>query len=353
MPPRLHRRGRIWYASYYVAGVRVRESTHCTDKRAAEAAARQLERDAADPARVSAQTTVEEACQCLLTDRRARGRSAATLRYYDQKVGHLARILGPSTLLIQITARTVDAYIRQRLDEEASRHTVAKELGALRSALKLARRRGDYHRDPAEVLPGGWSAEYRPRTRSLGRAELGKLLAELAPTRAAQVAFIVATGARWSEAVSARREDIDLRRRMVTLRGTKTELSARVVPILPHVLDLAQRAVGGAARQGPSYPHWQNVRRDIAAACVRAGIDRCSPNDLRRTASGWLVQRGAPSNLVGQFMGHADGRMVERVYGRLTPAQLGVALGTHVGHRVASGGVRSRRSQSRKAAKTA
>ena len=51
--------------------------------------------------------------------------------------------------------------------------------------------------------------------------------------------------------------------------------------------------------------------------CGRSGSSRCSPDDLRRTCATWLRQDGAPPDLIAPVMGHADTRMVERVYGRL------------------------------------
>ena len=60
---------------------------------------------------------------------------------------------------------------------------------------------------------------------------------------------------------------------------------------------------------------WGNVRRDLALACDKVGIEPCSPNDLRHTCATWLRQDGPP-DLIAPLMGHADTRMVERVYGR-------------------------------------
>ena len=67
---------------------------------------------------------------------------------------------------------------------------------------------------------------------------------------------------------------------------------------------------------------WQNVRRDLIAACVRAEIERCIPSDLRRTFASWQVEAGVPLYPIAQAMGHKDTRMLERVYSRQTPEQL-------------------------------
>ena len=72
-------------------------------------------------------------------------------------------------------------------------HTIAKELVALRAALKLAKRRGIWKGDPAEVLPVGFAPEYKPRNRFLTYDELEALLSELLEDAAARVAFTIAT----------------------------------------------------------------------------------------------------------------------------------------------------------------
>jgi hypothetical protein len=76
---------------------------------------------------------------------------------------------------------------------------------------------------------------------------------------------------------------------------------------------------------------WGNVRRDLAGACEEAQIDRCSPNDLRRTFASWQVEAGVPLFPVAQAMGHKDTRMLERVYGRQTPEQLAAIMARAMG----------------------
>jgi len=60
-------------------------------------------------------------------------------------------------------------------------------------------------------------------------------------------------------------------------------------------------------------PQGQTLER----ACARAGIPRCTPNDLRRTYSTWLRADGVPNELSAPTMGHKDTRMLDRVYARL------------------------------------
>jgi integrase len=320
----------LWCWYYTPAGKLVRRSTRCTTQAGAKAALAQFERAARDPSYAAAhKTTLGAALAELVRERRdVRGRAEGTVAMYVTKSGHLKRVLGADTPLGEVGARDVDRYVTTRLEEGASRSTISRELTTLRGALKLARRRREYHLEIDEVMPA-FSAEYVPRKRALSIEEVSRLLAELDPDKAARVAFLIATACRWGESDRARREDIGPN--TVVLRGTKTKLSARTVPVLPKklvpMIALLEHATKhGQGSGGRLFGRWTNVRRDIAAACDRAGIARCSPNDLRRTMARWLRAKGVAPQLIGAFLGHADGRMVERVYGRLEPAELLAAM---------------------------
>ncbi len=334
----LYKRGDTWHCSYYDAhGQRVRRSTQCTDRKAAEARARQWERDAADPEHAARRdATLDDALALLIRNRReqvrAGRRSTDTTVFYRKKAGHLVRIFemtaeGVRTPfpLMRLVPREVDRYVSQRRAEGASEGTIHKELVTLRAALKLARRAGIWSGDPAALIPVAFAPDYKPRSRFLTRPELVSLLAQLSPDRAASVAFMVATSSEWGATTRARRADIASDLSSVHVRGTKRSTRDRVVPIATseqfELLRYAlEHAEGG---DDMLFRPWNNnVVRDLHAACKRANIPRCSPNDLRRTFATWLRAAGAPTDLIAPVMGHADTRMVERVYGRLAPSDL-------------------------------
>jgi len=333
---RLFKRGRLWYGWFYEQGRRVVRTTKCRDRSAAELVARQWERDAADPDHAAARTaTLTGALQLLLArdeeEVRAGRRSPDTTAFHRSKAGHLVRVfeVGKDGAqvpfpLAALRANDVDRYISVRRGEQVADMTIAKELVVLRKSLRLAIRAGAWRGRVEEVIPVAFSPGYEPRKRALPAGELAKLLGELPPDRAARVAFIVATSACWRETELARREDVGEGLATVLLRGTKRKTRFRTVPIvspaqrslLAHALEHA----GGA--EGALFTAWRNVRRDLAEACERAGIERCSPNDLRRTFASWQVEAGVPLFPIAQAMGHKDTRMLERVYGRQTPEQL-------------------------------
>ncbi len=221
--------------------------------------------------------------------------------------------------LADVDAAACERFIESRLQEGAAQTTVKKELRALGATLRHARRSGLYERDPAAVIPE-LEETYRPRERALTPWELVGLVGALPPARAAHVVFIVCTGARWSESTRARLEDVA--GSMVMLRGTKTKRALRTVPVPPTMRGALGWALANAEGALVLHAPWGNVRRDLAVACAAIGIAPVTPNDLRRTFGTWLRMSGLTPDLIGIAMGHADGRMAERVYGRIGPADL-------------------------------
>lgn len=318
---RIYKRGKIYWCQFRGK----RRSLHVADRKAAELAARELERSYADPAYIPAhQTTLGRALVRFKERQVERGRAEGTVTMYAGHIGHLARVLGEHTPLTAIAANQVDHYISKRKREGAHASTVGKELSTLRGTLKLAARRGEYHRPLEQVMPDGYSNEYVPLDRHHTEEQIPKLLAELAPKRAAVCAYIVATAADLRCVEDAKPEDF--RPASILVRGTKNRHRWREVPILKPFAELV-----ALARAHVPFEPWGNIRRDIAAACRRANLPRVTPRDLRRSHSKILRARGVTPQLIGPMLGHVDGRMVERIYGRIPADALGALIGPTVG----------------------
>lgn len=321
---RLYKRGAVWW-SYWRGGERI--STGCHDKASAEAWCRDRERRTIDPDYAAAkETTLERGVKGFLAHCKRRGRADATLDFYTTKLGHVLRILGADTPLERLTSRALDDYLdaRRAEDEAITAHTLAKELGAIRAMLRVARHSGLYHRDPAQVLPVAFEPKYTPRTTALTSAELDRLLLALTPDKAAVVAFAVATGARCSEIFRAERGDYDRAAGLLLLRGTKTEGAWRQVAIVSLFSPLLERALRDApgGHGARLFPSWGNARRDILRACDRAQVPHVTWNDLRRTHGRWLRSRGVEPTLIGDQLRHTSSAMAEKVYAKLSPAEL-------------------------------
>lgn len=310
---RLYKRKGVYYADLRGLGLG-RVSTRCTDRRAAEREAARLQREHADPARVPGKETLGEAVDDFLAHG-CHDLSPETIKCYRAKGGQLLRIIGRNLRLSDISNDDVRAYIEQRKSEHVTACTILKELGVLRKALKEAHRRGRYH-GPIEALIPAVKNDHVPRDRWLEPAEYVKLRLALKPRRRLWLDVAVYTGGRYSEIDGIRWEsDVDLERGFIRLPGTKTARSRRWIPIAP---PLHEKLGEVPLKSGRVVERWGNAVRDLKQACVRVGIDPISTNDLRRTFSSWLLQKGASTKVVAELLGHTTTRMVDRVYGHLS-----------------------------------
>ena len=319
---RLYKRGPVWWARWTEDGVTKRRSTKCRDRLAAQLVVRKWERQRADPDHAAAnEATVASAATRFLKELARERVADGTVNMYRCKAGHVCRLLG-DVKLANLDHAAVMRFVDAREREGAHSHTVHRELTALRRILRSAQRAREFGRDPRSVLPR-YAAGYVPRTRYLSCFEFAAVCGHLEPERAAMLCFIVATGCRCGEAVRAERDDVEPDG-FVRLRGSKTKGSKRRVPvpsIFRGLLDQATRDGGGPPPL--LFRRWPNMRRDIAAACRRAGAEPFTANDLRRTTGTWLLQLGVPMEIVAKVLGHASTAMLYRVYGQLAAEDLG------------------------------
>ncbi len=321
---RLFKRGEIYYFEFRGK----RYATGLTDRRAAEAWQREWERRYADPAYAAThQTTLTDVLVWHQDAKKQAQRSPHTLKRIEQFAGHLVRILGDELPIARIDYETVQHYITERERDAAAQTTIAKELSALRGALKGAKRKKKYSGDLDAIFPEEYSGQSKPGKRALALDQTWQLVEYLEEERAAVVAFIVATGADLGSVFTAQPGDIELEPPVrVKVRGTKTGYRDRVVPV---PWDEFVALLTLAAPHVPFRP-WGNVRRDLEVACRALDLTRVTPRDLRRTC-GQILRRefGVPPALIAPYLGHADARMVEKVYGTIDVDSLETQLGQY------------------------
>ena len=277
-------------------------------------------RAAANAPKAGAETLAD--CIARFVDCARIDRSPSTIECYEQKGGHIVRLLGEADLR-EMSVDEVAAYCRNRLDEGAARETVRKELVVLRLSLSHARDRGVMDRDPGSVIPK-FRARYKPRRRWMSTVELRGLLRHLSPERQRWVIVAVLTGGRLSEIEGLTWGDLDFANQQIHIRGTKTDRSDRIIPMdreLGELLGQMRKGDSEAVAGGGS-----NVRRALEKACAKAKIEPVTPNDLRRTFASYLKQAGRDSLAVGKLLGHTSSRMVELVYGHLDQRSLRHAM---------------------------
>src|SRR5678809_1223372 len=122
----LHKRNGVYYADYIDRrGKRQQPSLRTRDPVVARARLRDLELASTD--RAPHQTEALDVALSYFVDVACAAKPASTIRCYRQKAGHLSRLLG-DVLLDSMTRENVERYIAIRLNEDASKHTVHKEL---------------------------------------------------------------------------------------------------------------------------------------------------------------------------------------------------------------------------------
>jgi integrase len=320
--PRLYWRGNvIWAHAPNAKGRIVRRTTKCHDEAAAVAKVNEYERIAADPRHATAQaTTLTGAVSALLADMLRRKRSAATLKKAAQKLGHFIRVWGEKLPLLRLhrNPQIVLDYIDQRQHEGASDHTIKMELQHLGMLLRIAIHLGTFPGTVAEVLPPYFASGHKPRSRWLTVDEAAALVRHLERHRAAHVMYIIATGARLSESFRARRGDTNVERRLVHIHGTKTALADDDIPITKVNARPLAWALENAPGKDKLFKSWGKLHRDLAAACVRAGIAKVTPNDLRRTFGKWHRLAGVDVTTVSKMLRHADDKLAQTTYAKIS-----------------------------------
>jgi integrase len=327
----------VWWCEFHDPrlGRTVRRSTKCRDRSAARLARQHFERTAQDPARAAedkAPPSVESILENFINDGLFNV-ADATASFYEQKVAHPARLLGSRPVTDLKDVSVIKGFIKQRQTEGAAQSTIYKELVALRQALHGAHEDGLIDFDPRACFPR-FRAKGRVGDRWLTPEEFIKLLLAFAlwregddaahnrqgaPHRQMWLVMAVLTGGNDSEVDNAKWEDVDWPNHRLRLRGTKREARDRWVPMVPALAAVLRRS-----RQAAGYivGEWGNIRRDIHAACDRAQISRCSPNDLRRTFATWMANMGVAENVLVALMGHTSSKMIRKVYAKLQPTLL-------------------------------
>lgn len=332
----LRKRGEKWYLRGTVNGERIEKCSGLTDKKAAEAWAREYQRDLADPERAARRVaeafTVQQAVDLTLArhlaEHRAGNLAAASVEFYERKLGRVLDGLGPDTPLALIDARAVDDYIAKRRADDASQHTIAKELHQLEVTLRLAKRRDLWHGDVDKVMPVDFSPRYEPKTRALSVAEVLRVVAALDPDRGAWVALAAGAGAELAALERAERGDWTEGRDVVVVRGTKNDRRARVVPIvLPACRDLVRFAFANGAGEGQRLlAPWGKNWRDLQLVASKLKVEPFSLHTLRHSFATWHLAAGFSWDDTARACGHADTKMLHRIYGHMTPDELRARL---------------------------
>ncbi|APX23174.1 site-specific recombinase XerD [Salipiger profundus] len=322
---REYRLGRLkgrWVVIWNDDGRRRRFRLEAHTEKEAEREARDLILSQTAPARG---VTVDQLWSAYTEEMEGR-RQAAKLTQTGRNVlptfGHLSAS--------QITIDDCRTYITNRRVAGRKDATIRTELGCLRTCLKWAHRAKLIAAAPHIEMP----QTPPPRERYLTRAEVEKLLAAAGePHIRLAMLLMLTTAGRIGALLELTWNRVDLDRRMIKLATTdigprKGRATVPINDTLMAALSVAREAARsdfviewGGRRVG-------SIKTGFNAAVERAGIEHCTPHDLRRTAGRFMAEAGVPIEEIAEYLGHSNPNITRSTYARFSPDYLRRAAGS-------------------------
>jgi integrase len=307
----LMKRGAVWWAYFYVEGVRHQRSTGTGTRRLAEQIAQKYREDALREARGLPQADPD------LTFGALAARFIAAQGRETHHVGRLRQLLPhfADVRLARITKPAVREYRQERhRRKRMSDATINRDVSVLRHLLYWAVDEGLLEANPLARLR--LPAERRSPKPVLTVGEEARLLAAASPHQRELIVLALDTGMRRGELFAQRWEHVDLARGVLQVTRSKTaQGEGREIPLAARPLALlsARRQAAGlvvtyAGRALGS------VKTGWRGAIRRAGLRHVRFHDLRHAFNTRLLEAGVLPDVRKALMGHTAGGGVHALY---------------------------------------
>ncbi len=321
-------RGRNWYVSYTDSdGNRKQKSTGKSTKREALKVLTEF------------QTLLKEKSKPVLLSRQVEqfldyARSnypKKTFDMYKASLKQFQAICG-DVMLDKITARQWDAYRIERL-EHVSPVSVNIELRTLKAFLNTVVRWGNLEHSPFNKQPFATVPESSPLFFS--KEDFQKLLNVIKQKWLKEaVVFTVLTGLRRGELINLRWNDVDLKRRVITIQSNPTfktkQGKKRTLPLnetafnllsLKHSQSIGEYVFTHRGKQIAE--DWLSQLFKRAVRDKEAGLnDKLHWHSLRSSFASWLVIDGVSIYAVSKLLGHSSVAITQKHYAHLATENL-------------------------------
>jgi len=213
--------------------------------------------------------------------------------------------------------------------------TVNLHIIALRNLLESARLDGHITRSPAEGIP--WLRSDTKARSLLTAQDVDRLCAAAltasknGPQLADYIRFLATSGARMTEALALRWQDVNLDKRQVTIgaEGHTKNRTPRVLDMNPtleaHLRDMAGRRqpdcdwIFPSPQRGERDVHALTFWESMKLARKAAGLPSVGFHDLRHHFISYAVMSGVDFMTIAKWVGHRDGGvLIGKVYGHLS-----------------------------------
>ena len=345
-------RGNMWHLRGCVRGVTIRETTGLRREQVDEADLHRLKREAELIVAARAPGAAGPSVRAMTGAKTYRSMAAACadylgrpegVRYNDRLTVEKIRETLGTLAVTSVTPANVAAFAAEYRGQAAA--SVRRRLIVLRAILNREKRMGYLAAVPHFEMP----PDSEPRDRALTVVERDALLAACSGDLEFMrplVAFLLYTGARLGEAVTALPEQFGPAGVVLTTRKGK-KMRKRMVPLHAGLLAIMPVGVDGpgvrwvagqpvfrsvsgerwgysdglsAVRSGWTSP----VHAYFKEACRRAGIVDFTPHDCRHTFATLIAEKGGDLDEIAKLLGHTSTKMAER-YKHKRPSRM-VAL---------------------------
>jgi len=211
----------------------------------------------------------------------------------------------------------VRSYLAHLARKKLSRASIARHLSALRSFFKYLMREGTVEANPARGVATPRREKYLPSVLQSSEIallfEIPDLSSPLGIRDRAWLELLYASGLRISELVGIDLDDIELRARLVKVRGKGSK--ERIVPFGTKAAEAIRAYLDvRSSEEDALFVNYRgqritvrSVRRlfntYVRAASLRAGI---SPHTLRHSFATHLLNAGADLRAIQELLGHAS-----------------------------------------------
>lgn len=230
-----------------------------------------------------------------------------------RKLEALSRLLGPDTMIADLTNASIMDYRASRKLEGLEPHSVNRDFNCLKAALNHA------HQMHGQVIPAlAWKRLKAPeppgRKRFLSKKEYKRLLEVSDAGMQKIIMFAVATGLRKDNILSLDWSQVDLAsaRVTVTVKGDKLHM-VRMTPQLRAALATTRVRKGRVFDTTNFRKRWDRARKDAA-------LDDFRFHDLRHTFASWARMNGSDIADICDALAHSNVSVTMR-YAHIEPKQ--------------------------------
>lgn len=224
-----------------------------------------------------------------------------------------------------ITVEHCKQHIARRRDVGIKDGTIHTELGHLRMVLLWAQKNSLIERAPHIERP----AKPKPIDRHLTRRQVRKLIDACdAPHLRLFTILGVATAGRVQAILGLTWERVDFERGRIMLEDPEISVPHKGRAIVPMTRQaraaLREAQASALTRYVIEYAGKRvaSVKKGLASAGKRAGIDRVTPHMLRHSAAVHMAEAGIPMDEIASYLGHSDVRVTRAIYARYSPEYL-------------------------------